>query len=430
MLDKAVASFVKELLLLIRDRGGLAMLFLMPVALIIIMSLIQDAPFRDYQEAQIPLVLVNDDRGEIGQVIEKGLEGSRIFSITKTIDDLKATEEAAVKSVSGGKYKIAVIIPPGVSEIIQSNSEAMVKSALADMGLTDDSMENRSMDSALIKIFFDPAAKHSLKTAVKGSLEKYASKLETQHILESLNKQLNEVAEEKVELSLPEEGFIRISEISTGNPEREMLFSTSVQHNVPAWTIFAMFFIVIPLASNIIKERESGVLARLKTLPGSFTIQISGKFAVYFLVCFAQLVSMLAVGVFVMPLLGLPKLQLGSGIMALAIISVCIAFAAIGYGLLVGTLFNTHQQAAVFGSISVVIMAALGGIWVPSYVMPEMMQKVGKLSPMNWGLEAFNDLFLRGGGMAQIEIESLLLLAFFLITAVMAFLYNKIIRGY
>lgn len=429
MLDKAFASFVKEFLLLIRDRGGLAMLFLMPVALIIIMSLIQDAPFRDYQEAQIPLVLVNDDRGEIGQVIEKGLKDSRIFSITKIINDLRATEEDAVKSVSAGKYKLAVIIPPGVSETVQGNSEAMVKGTLADMGLTDDSMENRSMDSALIKIFFDPAAKHSLKTAVKGSLEKYASKLETKYILQSLNRQLNEVSDNNVKLSLPE-GFIRIREINSGHPEREMLFSNSVQHNVPAWTIFAMFFIVIPLASNIIKERESGVVARLKTLPGSFSVQISGKFAVYFLICFAQLIFMLAVGIFILPLMGLPKLQLGSGIMALAIISVCIAFAAIGYGLLVGTLFNTHQQAAVFGSISVVIMAALGGIWVPSYVMPEMMRKIGKLSPMNWGLEAFNDLFLRGGGIHEIIFESLLLLAFFLLAGFIAFIYNRFTRGY
>jgi len=430
MLDKAVASFVKEFLLLIRDRGGLAMLFLMPVALIIIMSLIQDAPFRDYQEAQIPLVFVNDDRGEIGTVIEKGLQNLRIFSINKTINGSSATEETAVHSVSGGKYKIAVIIPSGVSETVHRNSEIMVKRALADMGLVDDSTENKNMDSARIKIFFDPAAKHSLKTAVKGSLEKYASKLETRHILKSLNEQLNEVAEEKVELSLPEEGFIQISEISSGNSEREMLFSNSVQHNVPAWTIFAMFFIVIPLASNIIKERESGVLARLKTLPGSFSIQISGKFAVYFLVCFAQLIFMLAVGVFVLPLLGLSKLELGSGIVALTVISVCIAFAAIGYGLLVGTLFNTHQQAAVFGSISVVIMAALGGIWVPSYVMPEMMQKVGKLSPMNWGLEAFNDLFLRGGGIYEIIFESLLLIGFFLLVSLIAFVYNRFTRGY
>ena len=57
--------------------------------------------------------------------------------------------------------------------------------------------------------------------------------------------------------------------------------------------------------------------------------------------------------------------------------------------------FKTPQQALSFGSVSVVILSAIGGVWVPVYVMPEILQTLSRFSPMSWGLEAFNDLFLR-----------------------------------
>lgn len=76
--------------------------------------------------------------------------------------------------------------------------------------------------------------------------------------------------------------------------------------------------------------------------------------------------------------------------------------AATAYGILVGTLFKTPNQALSFGAISIVILSAIGGIWVPLEVMPPAMQFIGHLTPLNWGLEAINDLYLRNGGFPEI----------------------------
>jgi ABC-2 type transport system permease protein len=83
-----------------------------------------------------------------------------------------------------------------------------------------------------------------------------------------------------------------------------------------------------------------------------------------------------------------------------------IGMTSTAYGLLVGTIFKTHHQAAVFGMVSVVIMAAMGGIWVPLYIMSDTMVFLGGLSPMNWGLETFNMVFLRGDGLLEIVAGS------------------------
>ena len=99
--------------------------------------------------------------------------------------------------------------------------------------------------------------------------------------------------------------------------------------------------------------------------------------------------------------------------------------AAIGLGLLLGTIAKTQEQSAPFGATFVVILAAMGGVWVPVFIMPKFMQTLSNISPMNWGLNAFYDVFLRNGSFLDILPELLLLLAFFIITTSIAILYNE-----
>ena len=53
-----------------------------------------------------------------------------------------------------------------------------------------------------------------------------------------------------------------------------------------------------------------------------------------------------------------------------------------------------------FGAVSVVIAAAIGGIMVPVFAMPPVMQTISIFSPLSWGLNAFLDVFVRGGSLA------------------------------
>jgi ABC-2 type transport system permease protein len=104
-----------------------------------------------------------------------------------------------------------------------------------------------------------------------------------------------------------------------------------------------------------------------------------------------------------------------------------VALAACGYGILLGTMARTDEQASTFGAVSVVIAAAIGGIMVPVYVMPQFMQKISVLSPLSWGLNAFLDVFVRGGDMISVLPDVALLLMFFLVTSLVAWfnLSNK-----
>ena len=71
---RTLATIQKEFLLLIRDPGGLALIFLMPLALVIIMALVQDAPFQDYQEVKLDVLLVDLDHDSLSTRIKKDFE--------------------------------------------------------------------------------------------------------------------------------------------------------------------------------------------------------------------------------------------------------------------------------------------------------------------------------------------------------------------
>src|SRR6267154_3676759 len=62
-------------------------------------------------------------------------------------------------------------------------------------------------------------------------------------------------------------------------------------------------------------------------------------------------------------------------------------------------------------SSDLILAAAVGGIMVPRFVMPEAMQKLSEVSPMAWALDAFHAVILRGGGAADIAAPCAKLLA-------------------
>jgi ABC-2 type transport system permease protein len=177
---------------------------------------------------------------------------------------------------------------------------------------------------------------------------------------------------------------------------------SSVQQNVPAWLIFGMFFVVLPISALFIVERRDGTLARLVSQRVPFPLLLLGKVGPFFVINLAQTALMLAAGVSLVPWLGGESLALPSRWDLLAAVAASTSLAAIGWGLLVAVASRTLEQATVIGGVGNILAAALGGIMVPRFVMPESMQTWAALSPMAWALDGFHAVILRQGTAADI----------------------------
>ena len=406
---KVLATIYKEFLLLIRDPGGMALIFIMPLALVIVMAMVQDAPFRDYQEVKLEVLFVDQDRDSLSAKVMKAFEASPNVTLV-----LKSDTAESKKLVQSGKFKAAIVLPPNASADLRRKTKQLISQVFSNFGLPAE-VDSAKLPVIDIKIFFDPAIKANYKQALSGAVEKIAANVQTEWVLDELQQQLSEGQEATPKIKFELSSIMRVEHRYASESKNQGIMLNSVQHNVPAWTMFAMFFILYPLAGNFIKEREEGSTLRLRLISGSQWPVIAGKFAFYFLVCLLQFLLMIAIGIYIMPLLGLTKLTLGSNLLGILITACSVAMAATGYGVLIGVYFKTHQQALSFGSVSVVILSAIGGVWVPVYVMPEALQTVSRFSPMSWGLESFNDLFLRQASIPTILPNVLRLIGFALI---------------
>lgn len=416
-------SVYKETLLLKRDFGGLVILFVMPLILIITITLIQDGTYKSMSDVKIPILLVDNDNDTISKTVRKNLNESGSFEVLTQLNGKNITEEVAQDAVFKGKYQLAIIIPEKLSSDLQLKVNQNVDRIISSFGLTDSlssDVENQKIESKEIKLYFDPATQLSFKNGVKNAIDRMISQIETKSIYTTFQEQLGEGDEPVFE----QESFISFKEIVPTIDDKEIL-PNSVQHNVPAWTLFAIFFIVVPLSINIVKEKSQGTLVRLITNPVPYAVVIAGKTATYLVICMIQFYLMVTVGIYLFPHIGLPALDVSGKLFLMSIVAIFAGLAAVGFGILLGTLAKTQEQSAPFGATSVVILAAMGGVWIPVFAMPKVMQFIAYISPMNWGLNAFYDVLLRNGGILEILPEISLLLLFFIITVTIAIAYDK-----
>jgi len=415
---KLWASIYKEFLLLTRDLGGLTILFVMPLVLIITITLIQDSSFKSIQESEIPILIVDNDKGMISSTIFEGLRNQKLFEVI-----VKEKESEVEELVFKGTYQLAIVIPENLSRDLELKISQNVEGVLADFGLEgeDASAAKIEVPTKEVRLYFDPAIQQSFKLSIKSGIDKMISKIETESIYKAFQEQLSD---DDSSFEFNAEKFITFNEITPKLKEDQVL-PNSAQHNVPAWTLFAIFFIIVPLSINMVKEKSQGTFVRLRTNPVSYTIVLAGKTVLFLTVCLIQFFLMVLIGVYLFPAIGLPSLDVSGKLFLAFLVAFFSGLAAVGLGLLLGTIAKSQEQAAPFGATFVVVLAALGGVWVPVFMMPNFMQFISNLSPMNWGLNAFYDVFLRNVGLLEILPEIGLLFLFFLATTIISIIYNN-----
>lgn len=354
------ALIKKELLALVRDVHGLAALFVMPVIFIIIMSL----ALKDYY---------SPPQRSLRYAVDAQDTGALAKSLTTAWQRQHGAPEALPadwqQQLRDGRLKYVLVLQPGLSDEL----------ALPSLPTT-----------ARIQLLAEPGLDGNLFNTLKAELAGNAGELKARAAL----------AETDAPPSPPDASMmalVRAERFGTSGPR-----PSAVQQNVPAWLVFGMFFVIASLSSLVVAERSSGTLARLQSLGVPRGVLLASKALPYLGVNALQAALMLAVGVWLMPLIGGDALSL-AGIHwgALLIALAAIGLAAVSMALALACAVRTHAQAAAIGPIANVLMAAIGGIMVPKFVMPAAMQKLAELSPMNWGLEALLNVLLRGGDVAS-----------------------------
>ena len=392
----------KELLALTRDVHGLAALFLMPVVFIVIMSLALKDVYNPALKS-LTYAVDNRDNGQLALTLLTEWEKNH----GKPAES-KANWQDEVRS---GKLGYALVIEKGFSDSLAATQLA---------------------DKVQVRLVTDPGLDAGVFAANKAELVMIASELRAQALLATARMAAARQARPPVRAGSQTQTAPEVSVILTAQTlvEAERYASgaqpTAVQQNVPAWLVFGMFFVVASLSNLFLQERQCGALARLASLGVPTSMMIWSKALPYLVINGLQAVLMLAVGVWLMPLLGGDALSLaGINWGALVLVLLAISMAAIGMALALASLVRTLAQASTVGPIVNILMAAIGGVMVPKFGMPEVMQRLAELSPMNWALEGILAVLLRGGGIDSVLPSAAKLVGFSAVMIIIAVLFFR-----
>jgi len=188
---KLLAIIIKESLVLCRDRAGLVILFAMPMALVLTVTLVQEEEaFKATDGPAMVILFVDEDGGSFPQHLAEGLTESADSEIVTELDGRPLTRELARKTVARGDYQVCVIIPKGASDVIEQRTESMISRAIADMHMSGDAAEDApeeesaaDANAGTMLVYFDPALRRFHRKSVMVSLERLAQTIEAKMLL-------------------------------------------------------------------------------------------------------------------------------------------------------------------------------------------------------------------------------------------------------
>jgi len=382
----------KELLLTFRDVHAVGVLFVLPMAFILIMSLaLQDVDNSEVSQFDVALIIESSTNDKVEQ--------AEIKRLLKNVD-------FTFKSYSS------------LSDFRQN---VQSDDLIAGVYLRDDFFnqlideDKSTADHKPMQVYFAPTTPTPLRKLLLASLSKSigAYQVEQQLSQDIKNPLLRQGMKDKYL------GTHLVKQQTLKGENEQKTTPSSVQQSVPAWLIFSMFFVVIPISTTFIIEKQNGTLQRLMTLPVSNTLLLLGKLIPYLAINAVQTVLMFLVGIYLVPVAGGQGLVLSDNSWLLIPMALSVGVLAICLALFIATFVRSTEQATTVGGIFNLLLAAVGGIMVPTYVMPEFMRQIASYSPMNWGLEGFLTILLRYGQFSDIiapmlSLWGLALLFFFM----------------
>ncbi len=172
---------------------------------------------------------------------------------------------------------------------------------------------------------------------------------------------------------------------------------------LPGMTIFGILFMARSASRDILLERESGLLRHLLTAPITVGQYLAGKCLSTFVVTALGFTILVAVGLAFGVSWGPPT--------AVLVLMLATSLAAGGTMILIMSLVGSERQGDALTTIIIIVWSMLGGAFVPLDGIPSFLLPLSRTTLTFWAVDGFNELIQRGGGLADIALNLVVLAA-------------------
>jgi len=397
---KSLSIALKDLQILIRDRGEVIQLFLLPLLFIVVFSGALGAVGGDEEDTRQLLPVVDLDGGEAAQSLLAGLDtaGGVRTELYEHSDAQTKLEENDISrmlvipddftsgTAEGYTVELTLISHPDAD--IQE-TEAM---RLVVVGVTNELSLERQIFASLRQMgdmqANAPEENQVFTTdRVLAQARSQFERAQTQPLIEVVQTIPSEEGERE---EMPDLGLVAVSGIA----------------------VLFVFGTAQVTARSIYDEKKVGSFRRLLAAPMSKTSLLSGKMLPNIIIGMIQFTVIFAFGIFGLKWLGLASPSLGNDPLAVVLVCFIICLCSTAFGILVAAIARTENQIGGLTSLLVWGLGILGGAFIPVFILDQFLGPVAKVIPQYWANRALSSLMLRGLGLADVATEIAVLLGF------------------
>ncbi|NLX24920.1 MAG: ABC transporter permease [Lentisphaerae bacterium] len=371
---------VKDLAVLMKDKGNLFWVFGFPILFALFFGMIfsgmSDGP------SQIVVGVVDEDQTRFSEEFTEALRAR------ESLEVITLSRADALERVRKGNLSCALFLNPGFGEGLGGFfSEERTIEMASDPART---MELGFLQGMIVQSLFEVMqSQFTNLDRVREQLDLWRDDVRSSSdpdfesttlllffdALELMLKDVNELdtngSESVMKLNL---------EIPRVEINRERQGPTnSFQITFPQAILWGILGCAATFAVSLVRERTVGTMQRLLTCPLSEGQILAGKGLACFLTCLFVVVSLFLVGwvFFKVPFVNIPLFFLGA---------LCVMLCFVGVMMMVSTIGRTEQGVGGAGWAIMMVMSMLGGGMVPLVFMPDWLRPVSLISPVRWSI--------------------------------------------
>jgi ABC-2 type transport system permease protein len=338
----------KEFILIIRDKGTIAMLAILPVMLLIVFGFA-----IDLDPKHLPTAIISFDQSPLTRSFLSGLKTSGYFDITDTTTDIAYVNQ----KLRSGYVSFALTIPPNFTRkyIRGENPQILVEIDGSDPG--------------------------SSATALS-------------HIQPILDRAVSDFNQRGLSVAFPNASGQSVNLVT----HRMYNESNRSAYNIVPGLIGVLLTLTMVLLTStaITTEFDSGTMELLLSTPLSPTEIILGKVIPYVVLGYLQLTCVL---IFAKTMIHVPIV---GNLLLLYIAAAPFIIANLMVGMIFSTLANTPMQATQMSMFFQLPSMFLSGYVFSFYGMPQWAQCIGFCLPMTYFMRIARGVMLKGNEWHQI----------------------------
>ena len=389
----ALSVAFKDILILLRDRGQIIMLFLVPMIFILAFS----AAFslgEKMEEQVIVVPVVNlDPGGEMSTLLLENLNRDRGI---QTEDYGQAEAEAALNDQTasmlltipanftadvkaGNQTELRLMYGPEASDSEVEAVRLVVEGVAADLSLETQLVEGLSQMGAMMS---DAPPEVQVFTAerIRIQAESQFERGKTAPLVSLTSKWPDQITQGRADFSA--------SSLS-----------------VAGFAVMFAFLAAQITASSIFDEKKEGTFRRLLAAPLGKPDLLIGKMLPNFVIAIVQMVVLVAASILLLPLMGQEAPSLGNSPLGLILVTVLVALCSTSLGILLAAIARTESQVSGISTLVLWVAGLVGGAFIPAFVLGDFLNTIGKVVPHYWAIQAYTDLMVRGQGVTDILPE-------------------------